>query len=148
MKWSTSGLYSAHSRMAEGRLPGVLHIICCPLGNGLLPHMLRPALPPQATWRLGDGCPWTKGEKRKIYGWRHMPAAYNAWRKHPSDTPGKPKAREWSHGSALWCRHSCPDCNGKECKSVLCERMLAVKEWYCTKAAHEHSSGPHNPLSR
>ena len=60
--------------MAEVWLPGILCIICCPLGNGLLPHTLHPALPPQATWRSGDGCPWTKREKRKIYGWRHTPA--------------------------------------------------------------------------
>ena len=51
MKWSTSGLYSAHSRMAGGQIPGVLCVICCPLGNGWLPLMLHPALPPQATWR-------------------------------------------------------------------------------------------------
>ena len=48
---STSGLYSAHSRMVEGRIPGVLHDICCPPGNGRLPLRPRPALPPQATWR-------------------------------------------------------------------------------------------------
>ena len=74
--------------MVEGWLPGILHIICCPLGNGLLAHMPRPALPPQATWRSGDGYPWTEREKRKIYGWRHTPAAYNAWQKHLSDAPG------------------------------------------------------------
>ena len=87
--------------MEEGWLPGILHVIYCPLGNGLLPYTPRPVLPPQATWRSGDGYPWTKKEKRKIYGRRPMPAAYNAWWKHPPDVPGKQKAREWSHKSAL-----------------------------------------------
>ena len=35
----------------KGRPQGVLHIICCPLGNGLLPHTPCPALLPQTTWR-------------------------------------------------------------------------------------------------
>ena len=49
MKWSASGLCSTRSRMGEGWLQGILCIVCCPLGNGLLPHTLHPALPPQAT---------------------------------------------------------------------------------------------------
>ena len=40
-----------------------------------------------------------------------------------------------------------PDRNGKQRKSILCERMLAIEEWYRTKTAYEHSSCPHNPLS-
>ena len=48
---STSGLYSAHSQMVEGRTPGVLRDICCPPGNGQPPLRPRPALLPQATWR-------------------------------------------------------------------------------------------------
>ena len=51
MRRSTSGLYSAHSRMVEGRIPGVLHVVCCPPGNGRPPFRPQPALLPQATWR-------------------------------------------------------------------------------------------------
>ena len=40
--------------------------------------------------------PGVDREIRKIYGRRHMPAAYNVWWRHPSDVPGRPRAREWS----------------------------------------------------
>ena len=41
-----------------------------------------------------------------------------------------------------------PDHDGKECKSILCEGMLAIEERHRTKAAYEPSLGSHNPLSR
>ena len=76
-----------------------------------------------------------------------MPAAYNAWQKHPPDIPGETEGQgngptSQPSGAGI------PDRNGKERKSVLCERMLAVKEWSHTKAAYEPTAGSHNPLSR
>ena len=40
------------------------------------------------------------------------------------------------------------DNNGEECESIISERMLAIKEQYYTKTAHESAVGPHNPLPR
>ena len=102
--------------------------------------------PTSSNMEIGRWLPWIKKGKRKIYGWRPMPAAYNMWRKHLPDVPGKLKVREWSTSQPSGA--GIPDHNREESKSVLCERMLAVKERYRSKTAYEHSSGLHNPLSR
>ena len=38
------------------------------------------------------------------------------------------------------------DSNGEECESIIGERVLAIKERYYSKTAHESVAGPHNPL--
>ena len=40
------------------------------------------------------------------------------------------------------------DNNGEECESIIGEGMLAIKERYYSKTAHESIAGPHNPLLR
>ena len=38
------------------------------------------------------------------------------------------------------------DSNGEECESIIGERVLAIKERYCSETAHESVAGSHNPL--
>ena len=59
--------------LMEGEEPqhGTLCTTCYQCGNGPPSHTPCPALPPQPTWRSGDGCLWTKrtkSEAGKIFG--------------------------------------------------------------------------------
>ena len=131
--------------MEEEWLPGILCVVCCPLGNGPPLHVPRPALLPslpQATWRSGDGCPLDKeGKKEDLWT-----EAYACCLQRMAEASAGCSWETEGRGNGPTSQPSgagIPDRNGKESKSVLCERMLAVEERYRTKTAYEHSSCPH-----